>query len=95
MAQSHGEQFGNVFVILGIVVILLLFFQIPHGKKCGKDWLMQNLQQCGTPFVPFHFHTESHSSVFYVNDRLQANSLRALSRQIDQPSGHKVKVQVQ
>ncbi|ELU14652.1 hypothetical protein CAPTEDRAFT_166114 [Capitella teleta] len=63
---------------------------IPHGKKCGKDWLMQNLQQCGTPFVPFHFHTESHSSVFYVNDRLQANSLRALSRQIDQPSGHKL-----
>ncbi|RWS03825.1 nuclear RNA export factor 1-like protein [Dinothrombium tinctorium] len=63
---------------------------IPHGCKSTKDFLLNSLQSmCEKPFVPFNYHNDGQSVVFYVMGQDTSESLKACSRRITNPNGFK------
>ncbi|XP_054158102.1 nuclear RNA export factor 1-like [Oppia nitens] len=64
---------------------------IPHGNKMDRQQLLQLIVD-GTQltFTPYNFRMENGGAVFFVLGVDTADSLRAFSRKLTAPSGHKL-----
>ena len=64
---------------------------IPHGVKHDKQTLLQLIHsETQLTFTPYNYHTEGNAAVFYVLGMDTADTLRAISRKVSFPTGHKV-----
>lgn len=67
--------------------------EIPHGESSGKEFLLRALNaELETPFTPINYHVEGTNTVFYVEGKDLAETLRSLSNRITKPDGFKVKI---
>uniref|UniRef100_A0A8C5A1L5 Nuclear RNA export factor 1a n=1 Tax=Gadus morhua TaxID=8049 RepID=A0A8C5A1L5_GADMO len=72
---------------------LILVFQIPHGRKYDKKWLMTALQNiCSVPFNPVNYNVDNYRAHFYVDDVATATALHKCSHKITDADGYKVEV---
>uniref|UniRef100_A0A8C5B4T4 Nuclear RNA export factor 1a n=1 Tax=Gadus morhua TaxID=8049 RepID=A0A8C5B4T4_GADMO len=70
---------------------LILVFQIPHGRKYDKKWLMTALQNiCSVPFNPVNYNVDNYRAHFYVDDVATATALHKCSHKITDADGYKV-----
>uniref|UniRef100_H2UBW5 Nuclear RNA export factor 1 n=1 Tax=Takifugu rubripes TaxID=31033 RepID=H2UBW5_TAKRU len=70
-------------------------WQIPHGKKYDKKWLLGALQNiCSVPFKPVQYHIDHSRAHFYIDDSATANALHKCTHKITDRDGYKVEVHV-
>ena len=69
--------------------------EVPHGESAGKEFLFRGLNGfLDTPLVPYNYHTEGTSVIFYVVGNELADTLRSMSRRITKPDGFKIVINV-
>lgn len=68
---------------------------IPHGFKHEKHTILELIQnETLLTFTPYNFHTEGNNAVFYVLGVDTSDALRAISRKLSFPTGHKMNILV-
>uniref|UniRef100_A0A3Q4G5U3 Nuclear RNA export factor 1a n=1 Tax=Neolamprologus brichardi TaxID=32507 RepID=A0A3Q4G5U3_NEOBR len=88
---TPGSQRNHFVIYKEIIFCFLYFWQIPHGRKYDKKWLLPALQNiCSVPYHPIQYHVDHNRVHFYVDDSSVASALHKCSHKITDTDGYKV-----
>uniref|UniRef100_A0A3P9B8V3 Nuclear RNA export factor 1 n=1 Tax=Maylandia zebra TaxID=106582 RepID=A0A3P9B8V3_9CICH len=92
---TPGSQRNHFVIYKEIIFCFLYVWQIPHGRKYDKKWLLPALQNiCSVPYHPIQYHVDHNRVHFYVDDSSVASALHKCSHKITDTDGYKVEVHV-
>uniref|UniRef100_A0AAX7SLT0 Nuclear RNA export factor 1 n=1 Tax=Astatotilapia calliptera TaxID=8154 RepID=A0AAX7SLT0_ASTCA len=88
---TPGSQRNHFVIYKEIIFCFLYVWQIPHGRKYDKKWLLPALQNiCSVPYHPIQYHVDHNRVHFYVDDSSVASALHKCSHKITDTDGYKV-----
>uniref|UniRef100_A0A669FB64 Nuclear RNA export factor 1 n=1 Tax=Oreochromis niloticus TaxID=8128 RepID=A0A669FB64_ORENI len=90
IAVTPGSQRNHLVTYKEIIFCFLYVWQIPHGRKYDKKWLLTALQNiCSVTYTPVQYHVDHNRVHFYVDDSSVASALHKCSHKITDTDGYK------